>query len=331
MEKNKLNRFIKPLALIIFVIAFMAVIPKVSSVYNMMVMDSAILYFIASLGISMLLGMGGQLSFATASLMGFGAFISALYSKNLGVPVYLAIPLSTLSTALLSLVLGLALLRLRGSYFTFATISFAYIATSIYNNYKPFTGGADGVINIPTLTIGSWSPGDLYGWFYVLMGVAIACYILVERVRRTYFGRALASIRDNEIAAQTLGINVFATKVIAFTCAGALAGLAGSLYAHFSMVVSQAQFTFDISVNMLLMVMIGGVDSTFGTFLGAILITMLPEWLRPLRNYMRLIYGVGIILLMVFMPYGLTGILRAVSDRIKMKWIARAGNHKGGA
>jgi len=329
--ENKLNKYIKPLALIAFVIIFMIVIPKISSVYNIMVMDSAILYFIAALGITLMLGMGGQLSFATASLMGFGAFISALYTKNLGVPVWLSIPLSTLSTALLSLLLGMALLRLKGTYFTFATISFTYIATSIYNNYKPFTGGADGVINIPTLSIGSWSPKDLYSWFYLLMGVAILCYILVERIRRTYFGRALASIRDNEIAAQTLGINVFATKVIAFTCAGALAGLSGSLYAHFSRVVSQAQFTYDISINMLLMVMIGGVDSTFGTFLGAILITMLPEWMRPLRSYMRLIYGVGIILLMIFMPYGLTGILRAASDKIKKRWKLSIGNHKGGA
>ncbi|HIS02781.1 MAG TPA: branched-chain amino acid ABC transporter permease [Candidatus Pullichristensenella avicola] len=330
MRAFRSSRLARPLALIVLAIAFIVGMPRISSVYNIMVMDSAILYFIASLGISILLGMGGQLSFATASLMGFGAFMSALYSKNLGVPSALAIALATLSTAALALFLGLALLRLRGAYFTFATISFAYIATSIYNNYKPFTGGADGVINIPTLTIGQWSPGDLYGWFYVLMAVAVACFLLVERIRGSYFGRALASIRDNEIAAQTLGINVFATKVMAFTIAGALAGLAGALYAHFSTVVSQAQFTFDISVNMLLMVMIGGVDSTFGTFLGAILITMLPEWLRPLRNYMRLIYGVGIILLMVFMPYGLTGILRSALGKVRGKALSRKSDLQGG-
>ncbi len=307
--------YIKYILLIVAITVFILVIPRTLGVYAMMVMDTAILYFIAALGITLMLGMGGHLSFATASLMGFGAFTSAFLSKNLQIPVVASIPLSTLATALLSLVLGLALLRLKGTYFTFATISFAYIATSIYNNYKPFTGGADGIINIPVLRIGNWAPKNLYSWFYVFIIIAILCYIFIERIRHTYLGRALASIRDNEIAAQTFGINIYATKVIAFTIAGALAGLSGSLYAHFSMVASQAQFTYNISVNMLLMVMIGGINSTFGTFLGAILITMLPEWLRPLRSYMRLIYGVGIVLLMIFMPYGVAGLSKTAVEK----------------
>jgi len=156
-------------------------------------------------------------------------------------------------------------------------------------------------------------------WFYFLAAVVLIVALLVERIRRTQLGRSLAAVRDNEIAAQTLGIDVYKTKVVAFAIAGILAALAGSLYAMHSQFVSSDMFTFERSTSYIIMAMLGGVNNTAGIFIGSVLVTMLPEWLRFMQKYLQFIYGVGVILLMVFMPMGLAGVAFNICKSIKRK------------
>ncbi len=319
---KKINIKISTCLIFLLAAIFVLVIPRVSQGYSMMVLNLGLIYSIAVYGISVMLGLGGQLSFAAVAFMGVGAYFTAnVTSGRLGfvLDTSLALLLTILLSALLSFLIGLVLFRLKGTYFTFATIGLVQVAWSFYLSYKPLFGGPDGISNIPTLKILGFSPANYNEWFYILSGIVLIVALLVERVRRSQLGRSLSAIRDNEIAAQTLGINVFMTKVIAFTIAGALAAVAGSLYAMHSQFVSSDMFTFERATSYIIMAMLGGVNNTVGIFVGSVLVTMLPEWLRFMQQYLQLIYGVGVILLMVFMPMGLAGLASNVGKTIRRK------------
>lgn len=310
--------------IIIFIAAaiFCAVVPMLNEGYSMMVLNLALIYSIATYGLSVMLGLGGQLSFAAVAFMGFGAYFTAnLCSGRLGfwMDTTLVILITLVAAAVVSYLLGLLLFRLSGTYFTFATIGLVQVAWSFYLSYKPLFGGPDGISGISTIRIFGWSPANYNQWFYLLAIVVLVVALAVERVRRSQLGRSLSAIRDNEIAAQTLGINVYKTKIIAFTIAGVLAALAGSLYAMHSQFVSSDMFTFERATSYIIMAMLGGVNNTAGIFVGSLLVTMLPEWLRFMQQYLQLIYGIGVILLMVFMPMGLAGVASNISKNIKRK------------
>lgn len=315
MKKNMVN--IKTIALFVSIVLFTIIVPRVTNAYSMTVMNTALMYFIASLGISIMLGMGGQISFATSAFMGFGAFVSTNLAVRFGVHSLLSLLIAVAATALFSWIMGLILFRLKGSYFTFATIGLVQIMWSIYTNWRTVTGGPDGISRIPRLDFIIYKPKNVLDYFYALIVICIICGFLVERIRRTSLGRSMASIRDNEIAAQSLGVNVYRTNVLAFAIAGAFAGLSGALLAHHNTFISAAQFTFDQSTMFVIMVMLGGVASTPGAFVGALIVTMLPEWLRPLKEYIRFVYGIGIMILMVFMPMGLAGVWNSIARKVK--------------
>lgn len=322
MKKNKLKIKLSTLMIFIAAAIFVIVIPLVSEGYSMMVVNMGLLFSIAAYGVSIMLGMGGQLSFAAVAFMGVGAYFTAnLTSGRLGVIISTpaALLLSILVSAVLAFLIGLVLFRLKGTYFTFATIGLVQVAWSFYLNYKPLFGGPDGISKIANFKIFGFSPANYNQWFYILAVFVLIAALLVERIRRTQLGRSLSAIRDNEIAAQTLGINVYMTKVIAFTIAGVLAAVAGALYAMHSHFVSSDMFTFERSTSYIIMVMLGGVNNTVGVFVGSILVTILPEWLRFMQKYLQLIYGIGVILLMVFMPMGLSGLFSNLSKSINRK------------
>ncbi|MCL1999801.1 MAG: branched-chain amino acid ABC transporter permease [Planctomycetes bacterium] len=304
----------KLLMLALGLAAFVVAVPRITTGYSMMVMNMAIINYIAALGLSIMLGMCGMLSFATVSFMGLGAYTVANLTTGrldgLVIHTMHALIIAIVGAGAIAFVSGLILLRLKGTYFTFASLGLAQVTWAVYLNYKPLCGGPDGISGIPTLDF-MWvfTPANYQEWFYLLMGIAVCVGLFVERIRTTNLGRSLASIRDNEIAAQTLGVNVYMTRVWAFMLAGMLAALAGSLYVMHIKFVSGDLFTFDMSTTYVIMVMLGGVNSTPGAFVGAILVMMMPEWLRPLRRYLKLMWGVGVILLMMFMPMGLAGMV----------------------
>ncbi|WRS28879.1 branched-chain amino acid ABC transporter permease [Oscillospiraceae bacterium MB08-C2-2] len=327
MKKRKIQ--LKTSTCLVFLAAaiFVAVVPAVNEGYSMMVLNLGLIYAIATYGLSVMLGLGGQLSFAAVAFMGVGAYLTAnLCSGRHGfwVGTSLTLLITLLVSAALAYFVGLILFRLSGTYFTFATIGLVQVAWSFYLSYKPLFGGPDGISNIASLRIFGWTPANYNEWFFVLAGIVLVVALLVERIRRSQLGRSLSAIRDNEIAAQTLGIHVYKTKVIAFTIAGVLAALAGALYAMHSQFVSSDMFTFERATSYIIMAMLGGVNNTAGIFVGSVLVTMLPEWLRGMQKYLQLIYGIGVILLMIFMPMGLAGLTSNIGKSIKRKLFPKA-------
>ena len=292
---------------------------SVISRYMMKVTNEGFIYFIAVLGLCVMLGMGGQVTLSTAGLMGVGAYTTAILTTRYGWQTLPAICIAVIGGGIFSFVMGLALFRLKGSYFSFASIGFTSLLYTIFSNWLEVTGGPDGISSIPKLDLYFFQCANYYDYFRVYFVVAIICFLIVLRMRKTSFGRALASVRDNEITARSFGVNAYMTKVYSFMIAGVFACLSGAMYAVFEGYISPEPFKYDQSAIYLIMVMLGGVDSTFGAFIGALLLTILPEKMRFLQDYYKLVYGVGVIVLMVVMPMGIMGFVQAVRNKLHEK------------
>ena len=298
---------------------FAVAVPLLFSGYSLMLVNNSLIYALIVFGIALMLGMGGQLSFAGLAFMGLGSyFVANVTTGRLGFQIGTlpALILTILFCGIVSFVIGLVLLKLKGTYFTFASIALVQVCYSFFMNYRPLFGGPDGISSIPSLNVGGFVFDEYNTWFYLLFVIVILAALFVQRIRRTTFGRSLASVRDNDTAALVLGVNVYMTKVWAFTIAGMLAGLAGGLYVMQGNFVASDLFTYNNASQYIIMAMVGGINSTVGSIVGAILITVLPEVLRSLERYMQLIYGIMVIVMMVFMPMGIAGIVQTIKDKI---------------
>lgn len=319
------------LAVLICVVAFFFLPQKdVLGKYMTKVTNEGFIYFVAVLGLCVMLGMGGQVTFSTAGMMGIGAYATAILTTRFGWDTLPAMVVAVICGGIFSFIMGLALFRLKGSYFSFASIGFTTLLFTIFSNWMEVTGGPDGINMIPKLDLYFFRCNDYYDYFRVYFIIAIVCFLIVLRMRKTSFGRALASVRDNEIAAKSFGINAYLTKVYSFTIAGVFACLAGAMYALHANYISPEPFKYDQSAIYLIMVMLGGVDSTFGSFIGAMLLTILPEKMRFLQSYYKLVYGIGVIILMNVMPMGIMGFFTMLRHKlrnfIKEKKAAKAGS-----
>ena len=300
------------------VILVALIVPDKTTPYQLNVLNVTLIYAIGCLGISIMMGMGGYMLLMAIAFMGLGGFLSANFAMKLGFPVWLSIIAATAAMGLLCFILGQALLNLSGAFFAFSGIGIVQVSFVFMQNYKPFSGGPDGMTFIPKLQLFGYVFDSYRKWFNLLLLLMIVTGMFVEQVRRTSFGRALQSIRDDRVAAQTLGIDIKNTSIYAFTIAGLLAGLSGGLIVHHNGSASATLFTQATSTRWFLMTMIGGVNNTLGTICGVILMNFMPEMLRAADKYMRLLDGILIITLMTFMPMGLAGLAKTIYTRIKL-------------
>jgi len=283
------------------------IVPFTASNYLLRVFNMTMITYICVVSLFVIFGMAGQISFAQAGFWGVGAYISAILTVDLHVSPLLALIASAFGTALLPAILGLALFRLHGHYFGFSTIGVVMILNGLFQNWKPVTGGADGIANIPPFGIASMTFTTEMSLFYLILFMVVAISVATYLIHHSSLGRAFMAIRENEIAAKCMGVNSYQTKIIAFAISGLYCGIAGSLYAFMSSYVSASSFTFPQSALYLVMLMLGGYHSLPGPIIGTALLMLLPEWFRFLQEYILLIYGLGVMVLMVVMPDGLIG------------------------
>ena len=275
--------------------------------YTLNLMMQAVTYAIAVAGLVVVLGYCGQISLAQAGFLGLGAYGTAIGVADYHLPFFAALLAGVVLAGALGLILGVASLRLGGHYLAMVTISFQEILTLVLTNWIGVTHGPDGIGGIAR------PPGFLPGNRYLGLCVAVlaAVTFLAWRLKTSQLGRAMQAVRDNEIAASTCGIDVFRTKVLAFGISALLGGLGGALFAGAFSYISPDQFSFNESIVLLTMALLGGVQSPFGALLGTALLVMLPEWLRFLRQVYLAVYGAAVILIMVFLPDGLWGFVAA--------------------
>ncbi len=268
---------------------------------------------IMALGLNIITGITGQLSLGHAAFMSIGAFASALITIKLGLPFGLNLLLSGIVAALVGAAIGYPILRLTGDYLAICTLGFAEIVKVVFLNLEITNKALGLTVPAPKSAI----PMPFYVW-----GVAILSIILVCFMKESRFGRALKAIRDDEIAAEAMGINIARYKVQSFAIGSFMAGVGGGLYAHFLNYINPSDFGFLKSVDILSMVVLGGLGSIAGTVFGASVLAAAPEFLRFMSQYRMLVYGGLLVFMMVFRPNGLLGgvnftdlVLRAIGRK----------------
>lgn len=315
------NPVFRKIGFIFGVIALFFLPLGISNPYIMYIINLILIYIILSLGLDLIVGYTGQVSIGHGAFFGIGAYVAAVLAKNLGFSFWVTLPLSIAVTALIGLIIGFIGLKLIEEYLVMATLAFGTIIWLVFLNWTDLTGGPMGISGIPappTIKLGSFEfPFIQYHDYYPLLLIFVLLCILITRlIIVSGFGRACTAIRDDELAAETMGIPVFKTKVKMFTISAAFCGVAGALYAHFLHVVSPETFAFNMSVTILTMVMIGGQGSIAGAILGASILTVSSEVLRAAPELRMLIYGFFIIIMMMFFPKGIMGLFQLYKKRV---------------
>ena len=275
-------------------------------------------YAIAVLGMVVVLGYTGQINLAQAAFFGFGAYGVALGTVSYGLSFWVSLAIGIGIAGLAGGILGLTTLRLGGHYLAMITISFQQIFDLVAVNWIEVTHGPDGIAGIGRPSLFGHELSDDRAYLVLCSVVLYAMIAAVWYLPQTRLGRAMRGVRENELAAEVVGVHTLRTKVIAFTLCAALGGIGGGLYAGGFAYISPDNFNFQRAVEFLSMVLLGGVQSPFGGALGTTLLILLPEWLKEMppslqfiKDVYLAIYGLAVILIMVFMPEGIWGLLRS--------------------
>lgn len=267
-------------------IALACFAPMLLSNYLLSIAIQIGIFAIAALGLNILVGFTGQISIGHAAFFLFGAFTSAYISNNAPIPVFFAIPLAGVITALVGLIFGVPAARLKGLYLVIATLAAQYILLDFFSRAEWFSGGSVPASANPFSIFGYTLRGDKQ-YFYVVLAYMVICYLLVTNLMRTRDGRALVAIRDHYLSAEIMGINLTKYRTLSFGLAAFFAGIAGALYAHYQLIVSQEGFGIERSVLFLAMVIIGGTGSVMGTLMGTAFVVLLPESMEWLSAWLK--------------------------------------------
>lgn len=297
--KKLLNNWIIQVLLFLGVLALTALVTHLVNdlipSYLLMIMMFIGINLIMALGLNLITGVTGQLSLGHAAFMSIGAYASAIATVNYHAPFLLGVLIGGLVAGLFGIIIGFPTLRLTGDYLAIATLGFAEIVRVQFTNMK-ITNGAIGFLGIEGSTT-----------FPIVITIAVFAICAMAWLENSRNGRAMLAIREDEIASSAVGINTTLYKIQAFAIGAFCAGVGGALFAHTTTFIQPTDFGFLKSVDILSIVVLGGLGSIPGTIIGAVVLTAAPEILRPLSNYRMMVYGVLLIVIMIFRPYGLLG------------------------
>ena len=260
---------------------------------------------ILAVGLNLLIGYAGQISLGHAAFFGMGAYASAILTTRYAFPPLLALSVGLISAGLIAWGLARPILRLHGHYLAMATLGFGIIIHVIMVQATGWTGGPDGLTGIPPLILFGWAVDSDQRWYFVIMAAMLLAIWLSLNLVDSRVGRALRAVRGSEFAARMMGINTARAKTQVFVVSALFAAFAGSLFAHQQGFVSPDSFNLSISIDLVIMVVLGGMASTFGAAFGAIALTLLHEGLVVFEDYEMLIHGGLLMAVMIFLPQGL--------------------------
>ena len=278
--------------------------------YHRHVLVLAGLFTLMALGFDLVLGYLGELSLGHAAFFGIGAYTTALLTRHFGMPFPLDLLLAGLFTGIFGLLIGAPSLRLRGPYFAIVTFGFAEILHLVALNWTSLTRGPMGLPDIPHPQLGPFRITTELGYYYLVLALIGVAMLVTRRLLESTVGHAFLAIRENEELASAAGIPTFRFKLLAFVIGMIFAGAAGSVYARYVHFVDPTALSFYYTVTVVSMVIVGGQGSIAGTTLGALVFTLVPEYLRVAERARLVIFGALLMLAIVFMPDGLRGIWR---------------------
>jgi branched-chain amino acid transport system permease protein len=314
-------------AMLAFLLVMYVGVPLVATPYQIYVVDTMLVACIGALGLNLLTGYAGQISIGHGGFLGVGAFASALLVTKAGLPFWAAVPAAGLITALVGLVFGIPSVRIKGLYLAIATLAAQVIIEWALS--RPAIAGTGSVAAPRPAAL-----QDDRAYYFVLLSVVVVAVVLAENILRTRIGRALVAVRDQDIAASVIGVNVARHKLVAFGLSSFYAGIAGALLGHLGTAVNFEQFQIDLSIQYLAMIVIGGLGSIPGSLFGAAFITILPIVLRNvvetfkgllpgnsailLSSAQFFLFGFVIVVFMIVEPQGLARIWRNVKDYFRL-------------
>jgi branched-chain amino acid transport system permease protein len=283
------------------------------------------LHAIVVLGLNLFIGYAGQISLGHAAFFGLGAYGSGVLTTALGVPPVPALLLTGLGVALAALLIGIPTLRLSGHYLAMATLGFNVIVHHLLVQWDAVTGGPSGLTGIPSFAAFGLPVRGEAAHHYLIWGAAMLALTLSVNLVRSGVGRGLAALAEDETAATALGVDVRRGKIGVFTVSAVYASVAGSLFAHYLGTITPDTFSIFASIDFVIMVVIGGVGSLWGSLAGAAVVTLLPHLLGPLEEYKEILYGLVVVGILLVFPRGL---LSGLVDQARLA-LARSGMANG--
>ena len=303
------------IALGIVVIAALIVAPMSLNRYGLFILSQWAVMTIAAMGLNLTLGYAGQVSLAQGAFVGIGAYAAAIMTTN-GMPLVAGLAVAIILCFAIGWILGYPALRVQHHYLAFVTLAFSTLAFLVFRNESWLTNGIYGISNIPRPNFFGYPTNRPLPFYYVCLGslglVSLATWWLI----RSPWGRAFVALRENPVRALSLGIDTRRYTLMAFAIGSAFGGVAGTLYAPLTQYIDPVPFNLSLSLDLLMMVIVGGSGFFFGPFLGAMIAVLLPEWLRFTQGYYLMLYAVAVMLLLIYSPTGILGILdRYLAER----------------
>ena len=310
MKKHHLLALAAVLAILLVLLA----VPPFLKNYGIYLFSYWLVFVIATMGLNLTVGYAGQKSLGHAAFFGIGAYSVAILMKA-GFSFWLGLPLAALSCFVIGLGLGFPALRVQTIYLAFATLGFNTAIWLVMRNEEWLTGGTFGINGVGRPGLFGFSLDGNLAYYYFIVAVALMLGALLWGLLRSPWGKAFTALRDNPIRAESLGVNIQAYTLLSFAIGAVYAGVAGALFASLVQFVEPAPFAVGASIMMYLMVVVGGPGYFFGPLLGSAVGVLLPEWLRFAQGWYLFVFGVAVILLMLWLPDGLL----SIPDRIKAR------------
>jgi branched-chain amino acid transport system permease protein len=276
-------------------------------------------YVIAAAGVDLVFGFAGQLSFCQAAFFGLGAYASAILTTTYQCNPILAMVIGMIFTSLVAYGLGRPVLRLKGYYLAISTIGFGLIIQSVFVTLSRYTGGPDGFRDIVPLTVAGYVFKTDSQYYYPIWTIAMVILVLTRNIVRSRVGRAMLALRGDDVAASSMGVDITKYKVQAFVLSAAYASLAGSLYAHSNRFISPQIADLSGSVDMIIMMVLGGIRTVFGVLIGTAIMKSIPEVLESFLDYQMVTRGAILIILLLYMPQGLIGVAKNILGRLRVR------------
>ena len=314
------------------ILVAVVVAPFVLSPFWLTVANQIGIAIIGAIGLNILTGHTGLISLGTGAFLGVGAYTSAILVTRFDVPTLVAIVVAVAMTAAVGTFFGLPSLRLKGLYLAMATLAAQFILLFAFRNWEFVTGGLDAIV-VPSPELFGWTLRTDFAWYWVIFGTAALVAFGARNLVRTGLGRAFHAIRDQDIAAAVMGIDVGRYKLLSFAISSALIGLAGAMTAHYRTIVTWERFTLDVSVLYLAMIIVGGLGSVAGSVYGATFMTLLPAAIQQFARNVRdtipvlarempaiqlVVFGLVIVLFLLFEPRGLDRTWQRVKDFFRL-------------
>lgn len=304
--------------------------------YVIFVLNTVCINVILVLALNFILGFAGQVFMGTIGFFAVACYTYGLLFAKFKWGFWAALPVSVLVTSLLALLLGIPTLKLRGFYLALMSMGFITIVTDVLKNWMSFTGGVWGILGIPRPAFGSFSLTSNLHLFYLCLSFAAVLAWLAIKIEDSRFGRAFKAVRDDELAVEMVGASGAYLKVLAFVLCGVYTGIAGALFAGFQGFISPEIYTFNWNSIFMCMLVVGGLSSVPGSILGAVLLTVATELLRPLKEKYLTVFALLIILILLFEPGGLVVFIERTVGTVR-QWLglgrrprpARGGEVRG--